>query len=75
MAELGFIGLGIMGKPMASHLVKAGHTIHVYDIIEETVKHLCNLGAKRCSSSKEVAQKSEIIFISFLAILFVRSSH
>jgi 2-hydroxy-3-oxopropionate reductase len=63
MAELGFIGLGIMGKPMAGHLVKAGHTLYVYDVIEEPVKYLCNLGARKCSSSKEVAQKSEIIFI------------
>jgi len=63
MADLGFIGLGIMGKPMASHLVKAGHTVYVFDLVEESVKHLCSLGAQRCSSSKEVAQKSEIIFI------------
>ncbi len=63
MAELGFIGLGIMGKPMASHLVKAGHTVHVCDISEEPVRHLCSLGAKGCLCCKEVAQKSEIIFI------------
>jgi 2-hydroxy-3-oxopropionate reductase len=63
MAELGFIGLGIMGKPMASHLVKAGHTVHVCDIAEEPVKHLCSLGAKGSACSKEVAQKSKIIFI------------
>jgi 3-hydroxyisobutyrate dehydrogenase-like beta-hydroxyacid dehydrogenase len=36
-----------MGKPMASYLVKAGHTIHVYDILEETVKYLCNLGTQK----------------------------
>lgn len=63
MAELGFIGLGIMGKPMASHLLKAGHTVHVYDLVEEPMKHLCSLGAKRSTCCKEVAQKSEIIFI------------
>jgi 2-hydroxy-3-oxopropionate reductase len=63
MAELGFIGLGIMGKPMAGHLVKAGHTVHVCDIAEEPVKHLCSLGAKGSACSKEVAQKSKIIFI------------
>lgn len=63
MAELGFIGLGIMGKPMASHLVKAGHTVHVCDISEEPVKYLCSLGAGRCSCAREVAQKSEVIFI------------
>ena len=63
MTEIGFIGLGIMGKPMASHLVKAGHTVHVCDLVEEPVRHLCSLGAKRCICCKEVAQKSEIIFI------------
>ncbi len=63
MTELGFIGLGIMGKPMASHLVKAGHTVHVCDLAEESVKLLCSLGAKACSCCKEVAQKCGIIFI------------
>ncbi len=63
MAELGFIGLGIMGKPMASHLVKAGHTVHVCDLSEGSVKHVCSLGGKACSCSKEIAQKSDIIFI------------
>lgn len=63
MAELGFIGLGIMGKPMASHLVKAGHTVHVCDISEEPVAYLCSLGAGKCSCAREVAQKSKIIFI------------
>jgi 2-hydroxy-3-oxopropionate reductase len=63
MAELGFIGLGIMGKPMASHLVKAGHTVHVCDLAEESVRHVCSLGGKACSCSKEIAQRSDIIFI------------
>ncbi|MBM4339645.1 MAG: 2-hydroxy-3-oxopropionate reductase [Deltaproteobacteria bacterium] len=63
MAELGFIGLGIMGKPMAGHLVKAGHTVHVCDIAEEPVKFLCSLGAQGFACSREVAQKSKIIFI------------
>jgi 2-hydroxy-3-oxopropionate reductase len=52
-----------MGKPMASHLVAAGHTVHVCDLVEESVKHLCLLGAKACSCCKEIAQKSDIIFI------------
>jgi 2-hydroxy-3-oxopropionate reductase len=63
MTELGFIGLGIMGKPMASHLVKAGHTVHVCDLVEESVKHVCSLGGKACSCCREIAQKSDIIFI------------
>jgi 2-hydroxy-3-oxopropionate reductase len=63
MAELGFIGLGIMGKPMASHLLKAGHTVHAYNRSPGPLKELCEKGAVVCSSCKEVAEKSEIIFI------------
>ncbi len=63
MTNLGFIGLGIMGKPMASHLLVAGHTVHVYDVVSEAVQELASKGAVACSSSKEVAQKSDVIFI------------
>lgn len=63
MAKLGFIGLGIMGKPMASHLLAAGHTVHVYDLNSESVKELASKSAVACSNSKEVAQKSDVIFI------------
>ena len=63
MAKLGFIGLGVMGRPMAGHLLTAGHTVHVYDLVSETVKELAAKGAVACSSSKEVAQKSDVIFI------------
>ena len=62
MANLGFIGLGIMGKPMAGHLLDAGHTVHVYDVVAESVKELAAKGAVACSNSREVAQKSDIIF-------------
>jgi 2-hydroxy-3-oxopropionate reductase len=63
MAKLGFIGLGIMGKPMAGHLLAAGHTVHIYDVSPEPVKELASKGAVVCSHSKEVAQKSDVIFI------------
>jgi 2-hydroxy-3-oxopropionate reductase len=63
MAKLGFIGLGIMGKPMAGHLLSAGHTVHIYDVSPEPVKELASKKAVVCSHSKEVAQKSDIIFI------------
>jgi len=63
MANLGFIGLGIMGKPMAGHLLAAGHTVHVYDVVPESVKELAAKGAVASSNSKEVAQKSDIIII------------
>ena len=63
MAELGFIGLGIMGKPMASHLLTAGYTVHVYDQVSETVAELAAQGGLACNYSREVAQKADIIFI------------
>ncbi len=63
MSELGFIGLGIMGKPMAGHLLAAGHTVHVYDQNPEPVQELVSKGAVACLSSQEVARKSDLIFI------------
>ena len=61
MANLGFIGLGIMGLPMAGHLIAASHTLHVYDLNPEPVRELASRGAVACSSSKEVAQESDMI--------------
>jgi 2-hydroxy-3-oxopropionate reductase len=59
MAEqIGFIGLGIMGKPMARNLLKAGYEVTVYDIVGEAVEELVTDGAQRASSSKEVAEKN-----------------
>jgi 2-hydroxy-3-oxopropionate reductase len=63
MANLGFIGLGIMGKPMAGHLLAAGHTVHVYDVVDAGVKEVVAKGAIACANCKEVAEKSEITFI------------
>jgi 2-hydroxy-3-oxopropionate reductase len=63
MAELGFIGLGIMGKPMAGHLLKAGHKLYVYDIVPKSVEELKKQGAIACSSSKEVAEKVDTVFL------------
>jgi len=63
MAKLGFIGLGIMGKPMAGHLIIAGHEVSVYDLNLAHIQELSSKGASACKSSKEVAQKADIIFI------------
>jgi len=61
MAILGFIGLGIMGRPMAKNLIKAGYKLVVYDKFAK-VDDLVSLGAEGVVSNKEVASKSEIIF-------------
>ena len=60
MAEqIGFIGLGIMGKPMARNLIQAGYELTVYDIVGEAVEELAIAGAKAASSSQEVAAATD----------------
>lgn len=53
--NVGFIGLGVMGKPMAVNLIKAGHSLTVYDIMHDAVEELARAGAKAASSPKELA--------------------
>lgn len=60
--KLGFIGLGIMGKPMAKNLLKAGYELNICDINQEAVREVEQAGGVACSTSKEVAQGSDIIF-------------
>jgi len=55
--NIGFIGLGIMGKPMSLNLIKAGHNLTVYDINKETVKIIVNSGATSAESPKESSSK------------------
>lgn len=60
MANVGFIGLGIMGRPMAGHLQTGGHTLFVHDLVP-IPQELVDGGATVCGSGKEVAERSEII--------------
>lgn len=59
--RIGFIGLGIMGKPMAKNLIKAGHTLTVYDIVAEPVRELAAAGATVAGSAKEAAAVADIV--------------
>lgn len=59
--KIGFIGLGIMGKPMSKNLLKAGYQLVVYNRSTSSVDELIALGAERANSPKEVAEKSDII--------------
>jgi 2-hydroxy-3-oxopropionate reductase len=58
---LGFIGLGIMGKPMAKNLIKAGYSLVVYDVAAAPVAELVAAGAKKATSPKDVAAQCEIV--------------
>ena len=53
--RIGFVGLGIMGKPMAKNLLKAGYPLTVYDIVGDNMEEVVTEGAQGASSSKEVA--------------------
>ena len=59
--KIGFIGLGIMGKPMVRNLLKAGHELVVYDVIPSNIEEVVNSGAKKAASSKEVAASATLI--------------
>jgi 2-hydroxy-3-oxopropionate reductase len=62
MAEkIGFVGLGIMGKPMARNLLKAGYSLTVYDIVGEQMEEVITDGARGASSNKEAAANSDKI--------------
>ncbi len=61
MNNVGFIGLGIMGKPMARNLLKAGYPLVVNNRSRGAVKELSEEGAQAAADSKEVAERSEII--------------
>ncbi len=61
MEIIGFIGLGIMGKPMAQNLIKAGYKLKVYDLDTKSVEHIVKLGAEKGKSPKDVAASSSII--------------
>ena len=60
MANIGFIGLGIMGTPMAGNLIKGGHTVFTHTR-GETPATLLEAGARPCTSGAEVARNADII--------------
>lgn len=61
MTNIGFIGLGHMGNPMATNLLKAKHSLYVYDVMPQSVKALQSLGAIACDSVAEVCKQTEMV--------------
>ncbi len=62
--ELGFVGLGRIGAPMAGRLIAAGHKVTVYDPVDAAIVALEQKGAQRAGSAAEVASKTDIVFLS-----------
>ena len=59
--KIGFIGLGIMGKPMCKNLLKAGHECTIYDIVEEAAREAVGAGAVKCESAAQAASGRELV--------------
>lgn len=59
--KIGFIGLGIMGKPMAKNLLKAGHELYVNDHNAEAVAEVVEAGATAVANGKEAAEKADLV--------------
>ena len=61
MKKIGFIGVGIMGKPMSKNLIDSGYKLFVYDINKEALNEVVEYGAEKSNSPKNVAKNSDII--------------
>src|SRR5215471_15568733 len=59
--QLGFVGLGKMGRPMTQRLLAAGHTVHVYNRSQPAIDQLVAEGATPASSAAEVASAAEMV--------------
>jgi len=62
MSKVGFIGLGIMGAPMAGHLIDGGHELYLRDV-RPVSPELKGKGGKECATAKEVAQNADVIVV------------
>lgn len=58
--DVGFIGLGLMGRPMALNLLKAGHRVHVWSRRRESMQPLLEAGAGDCASAAELARRAAV---------------
>ncbi len=63
MTKIGFIGTGIMGRPMAGHLQKAGHELFLVRHRAPPPDELIAAGAVECASAREVAERAEVIIV------------
>src|SRR3954454_2382221 len=62
MAELGYVGLGVMGSSVTRRLLEAGHSVTVWNRTREKAEPLLQAGAQWAESPREVAERSEIVF-------------
>ena len=73
MSKIGFVGLGIMGAPMAANLIKGGHELFLYSI-PSVPQALAEAGGKVCGTGREVAQMADIVITMVPDTPHVRSA-
>jgi 2-hydroxy-3-oxopropionate reductase len=61
MSQIGFIGLGIMGKPMSKNLLKAGYSLVVFDVVPGPLAELTEAGATRGASCSDTAAQADVV--------------
>ena len=61
MEKIGFIGLGRMGLPMASNIIKGGYSVFCYDVVASQLEAAIANGGHKCSSIAEIVAQSDII--------------
>ncbi|MDY1019522.1 3-hydroxyisobutyrate dehydrogenase [Pseudomonas coleopterorum] len=71
--NIAFIGLGNMGAPMARNLLKAGHTLHLFDLNQAVLAELAQLGGHISASPKDAAVQGELVITMLPAAAHVRS--
>src|ERR1700678_3757833 len=62
MTTIAFIGLGNMGAPMVRNLLRHGHTLQVYDVVPEAVRHGEAMGASPAASAGDAVNNAEVVF-------------
>ena len=73
--KIGFIGIGNMGNPMCRNLLKAGHTLKVYDVVPELVRKLTDLGCEAASSAGDCARGVEVVVTMLPSSPHVRTAY
>ena len=71
--NIAFIGLGNMGAPMARNLLKAGHSLNLFDLNKEVLADLASQGGHISASPREAAQGAELVITMLPAAVHVRS--
>ena len=62
--RIGFIGVGNMGGPIAVHLVAAEHELQAFDLNDQSLERVVELGARRATSASNAAEGAEVVFLS-----------